>query len=262
MFGICYQRSVNGRLGSLLKCCEGNRVNDNVFVRCMCRLNGIGCATEDVVSALRELRSVSECGVEDVELVNTPVNDTLMMCKERTRAKFFCTMWNFKHVEKESKHDALELLNECVTEGDELALCDLGVCYYNGDGVPKDIPKAIELWKCASDMGNVCAMYQLGGCYYNDGVPEDLSKAIELWKCASDMGYTYAMHSLGVCYKMVYQKTFLKQLNCFNVHQIWVMQMQCLALVYVMGMVMVYQKMFVKQLNYGNVHQKLVMQMQ
>ena len=44
MFGVCCQKCVIGRLGSVLKCFEEDGVNDNahVLVRCVCRLDEIG----------------------------------------------------------------------------------------------------------------------------------------------------------------------------------------------------------------------------
>ena len=43
------------------------------------------------------------------------------------------------------------------------AMNNLGVCYKNGNGVPQDIHKAIELYERAAELGNVNAMVENTG---------------------------------------------------------------------------------------------------
>jgi len=78
---------------------------------------------------------------------------------------------------------------------------NLGYCYNHGQGVEKDISKAVGLYQQAADMGNPLAINNLGRCYeYGEGVEKDISKAVELYQRAADMGNSAAMNGLGDCY--------------------------------------------------------------
>ncbi len=43
----------------------------------------------------------------------------------------------------------------------------LGYCYDNGQGVAKDLSKAVEFYTLAANQGNAFAQFNLGYCYYN-----------------------------------------------------------------------------------------------
>src|SRR5215831_10534046 len=62
---------------------------------------------------------------------------------------------------------------------------NLGLRYQAGEGVPKDLSKAAELYQKAADQGNADAQASLGFLYaQGEGVPKDLSKAAELYQKA------------------------------------------------------------------------------
>ena len=76
-----------------------------------------------------------------------------------------------------------------------------GWLYENGQGVPKDLAKAAELYQKAADQGSADAQNNLGVLYANgQGVPKDLRKAAELYQKAADQGYANAQNNLGVLY--------------------------------------------------------------
>ena len=80
-----------------------------------------------------------------------------------------------------------------------LAQLNLGWLYQNGQGVPKDLGKAAELYQKAADQGDGAA---LGWLYQNgQGVPKDLGKAAELYQRAADQGYAFAQNNLGWLYE-------------------------------------------------------------
>ena len=55
-----------------------------------------------------------------------------------------------------------------------MAQYNLGVCYANGEGVPKDDGIAVSWYRKAAVQGNAMAEYNLGVCYANGkGVPKD-----------------------------------------------------------------------------------------
>ena len=74
-------------------------------------------------------------------------------------------------------------------QGDASTQFSQGLKYENGDGVPKDFGKAVELYRKAADQGHADAQVNLGWLYENgEGVPMDLRKAAELYQKAADQG--------------------------------------------------------------------------
>jgi len=80
---------------------------------------------------------------------------------------------------------ALKLYQKAADMGNSSGIMNIGVLYYQGQGVPKDEAKAVELFRKAADMGNANAMSNLGTCYATgNGVQKDLKKAVEWFKKA------------------------------------------------------------------------------
>ena len=87
-------------------------------------------------------------------------------------------------------------------QGDAGTQFSLGLRYENGDGVPKDFGKAVELYQKAADQGHPDAQVNLGWLYENgEGVPNDLRKAAELYQKAADQGNARAQNNLGWLYE-------------------------------------------------------------
>jgi len=84
-----------------------------------------------------------------------------------------------------------------------VALLNEGLRYWNGDGIPKDIAKAIELFRKSADMGNATAQWRLGNGYSLGlgGFPENQTKAVEWYQKAADQGLAVAQNLLGICYQ-------------------------------------------------------------
>jgi TPR repeat protein len=62
---------------------------------------------------------------------------------------------------------------------------NLANCYQNGEGVDKNLSKAIELYEQAVQLRDPRAMTNLAICYQNgEGVDKNLSKAIEFYEQA------------------------------------------------------------------------------
>jgi TPR repeat protein len=81
--------------------------------------------------------------------------------------------------------------------------CNMGFCYYNGVGVTKNIPKARQMWLNASAKGNHLAQYNLGICdYYGEGEMKNIPSAIKFFKMAAEQGYVRAINFLGWHYLM------------------------------------------------------------
>ena len=69
---------------------------------------------------------------------------------------------------------AVEWSTAAAENGDSRAQYELGICFTKGEGVPKDLNKAIDWWtRCAK----------------GEGVSMDLKKAAEWWNKAAEKGH-------------------------------------------------------------------------
>ena len=94
----------------------------------------------------------------------------------------------------------LAMIQKRVDKKDAEAIYQLGCKYYQGGlGLTKDIPRAIELWTEAAELGSIDAHYQLGNAYYSgDGVKEDRAKGVHHWRQAAMKGHAESRHNLAV----------------------------------------------------------------
>ncbi len=96
---------------------------------------------------------------------------------------------------------AVPILKELAENGHAKAQCNLGYCYYYGQGVSQDYSKAVEWYTKAANQKYAGAQNNLGVCYhYGQGVPQDYSKAVEWYTKAANQKYAGAQNNLGVCY--------------------------------------------------------------
>ena len=87
-------------------------------------------------------------------------------------------------------------------QGDADAQFNLGLCYYIGEGVDKDLEKAVYWYSKAAEQGRASAQFNLGICYENgEGVDKDLEKAVYWYTKAAEQGDADAQGNLGLCYE-------------------------------------------------------------
>ncbi len=56
--------------------------------------------------------------------------------------------------------------------------CQLGIMYYNGEGIEKNYAEAVRYYRLAADQGNANGQNGLGNCYYNgEGVEKNYAEA-------------------------------------------------------------------------------------
>ena len=67
------------------------------------------------------------------------------------------------------------LLQKAADVGSVDAMCELSDCYYDGDGIDKDIALAVKWMTKAADLGSIKAQLQMGGVYYigADGIEQN-----------------------------------------------------------------------------------------
>jgi len=94
----------------------------------------------------------------------------------------------------------LEMIQKRVHKKDAEAMKVLGDKYFSGDlGLAKDVSRAIELWTEAAELGSVEAHNELGIVYYNgNGVEENKSSSIHHWQQAAMKGHVLGRHDLGI----------------------------------------------------------------
>lgn len=78
-------------------------------------------------------------------------------------------------------------------EGLDLAQYNLGILYFTGQGVEKDLSQAFRWTEAAAQQGHVAAQFNLGSLYYSgDGTPADRDKAVEMFGLSAKAGHPNA----------------------------------------------------------------------
>ena len=118
-----------------------------------------------------------------------------------------CITWNIKYATVRSDNEefsglVFDELKPLAEQGSLRAQFYLGWCYKYGEGVKKDIAKAVEWLTKAAEQSYAPAQNALGFCYeYGDGVEKDLKKAIEWYTKAAEQGDARAQSNLALCIK-------------------------------------------------------------
>jgi TIR domain/Sel1 repeat len=96
---------------------------------------------------------------------------------------------------------AAELYRKACDGGERKGCHDLGLMYYRGEGMEKDLNQAAGLFKRACDAGGTGGCLDLGLMYLRgEGVPKDLNRAADLYKRACDAGAPPGCTDLGRMY--------------------------------------------------------------
>ncbi len=96
---------------------------------------------------------------------------------------------------------AVRLLKLAADQGHARAQFNLGLMYFNGEGVTQNYQEAARLYKLAADQGLANAPYNLGWMYFNgEGVTQNYQEAVRLFKLAADQGHAQAQFNLGHMY--------------------------------------------------------------
>jgi TPR repeat protein len=99
------------------------------------------------------------------------------------------------------KAKRIELYKIAAEKGNGCAQNNLGLLYKNGDGVEKDLEKAVYWFDQAVKNGNEVAQYNLGQCYrLGIGVEKDETKAFQLYNESAKQDYLDGKFQLGNCY--------------------------------------------------------------
>jgi TPR repeat protein len=104
-------------------------------------------------------------------------------------------------IKKEDPSRALSLFRKAADLGVREAMTEVGLAYFHGDSVTKDVAEAERWFQKASDHGDPAGMLTLGECYLSGtGVKQDNARALKLIQEAADHGSGDARNLLGKLY--------------------------------------------------------------
>jgi TPR repeat protein len=122
----------------------------------------------------------------------------------RQRGMYDCPFCRTPHPRGEAA--TLRMIRRRVRKGDVEAIKYLGSKYYFGSlGLPKYVPRAIQLWTEAAELGSLEAHHNLGDSYYfgrGAGVEVDKPRGIHHWEQAAMRGNAQSRHNLGYAESM------------------------------------------------------------
>ena len=100
----------------------------------------------------------------------------------------------------------VSLAKESANKGSAYGQYLLGLCYESGDGVEKNLPEAVKLYKQCIENDNEemawQASYNLAMIYYRgkDGIAQNYNEAVKLFAIAAEHNVLNANNYLGECY--------------------------------------------------------------
>ena len=87
-------------------------------------------------------------------------------------------------------------------KNNDVAQCQIGTMYRNGDGVTQDNSIAMKWYLKSAEQGNVLAQFCLGAMYYlGQGVAKDYAESFKWYHKAAEQGIDSAMWSVALCYE-------------------------------------------------------------
>ena len=93
---------------------------------------------------------------------------------------------------------AAQTLTSLAEDGDPMAMVRLASLYHRGEGVERNIEKAVDLYLSAAELGNAEAQFNLGNMYLlGEGVDEDESWALTFYRLAAKQGHPLAAANLN-----------------------------------------------------------------
>ena len=96
----------------------------------------------------------------------------------------------------------IDELTALAEKGDRLAQNYVGICYLIGDGVEKDLQKAVAWLTKSAEQEYDFAQFNLALCYLDgEGVEQDLKQAAKLFAKAAEQGHKWSQANLGICYE-------------------------------------------------------------
>ena len=97
--------------------------------------------------------------------------------------------------------NSIDVLKEAALSGDVDAQFDLGMCYYEGEGVDIDHTQASIYFQLAAEKGDADAQYSLATLFLKgEGVEKNTSRALIWYQQAAQKNHPNAQYNLGLMY--------------------------------------------------------------
>jgi TPR repeat protein len=97
--------------------------------------------------------------------------------------------------------EKIERLRTQAETGDAQAQYRIGLAYYEGDGITKDLAEAVRWFRKAAEQGNANAQHEVSVAYASgEGVAEDLEESVKWIRLAAAQGHSRAQCNLGNVY--------------------------------------------------------------
>ena len=93
---------------------------------------------------------------------------------------------------------AIELWTEAADLGSAVAHHSLGVVYCNGDGIEEDKPRGVHHWQQAAMEGYADSRDDLGFVEYENGNHE---LAVQHWMISAKMGFENSLKNMKIMFK-------------------------------------------------------------
>jgi TPR repeat protein len=94
-----------------------------------------------------------------------------------------------------------DAVRKAAQQGDVGAQHSLGLIYFTGQGVPKDLAEAAKWFREAAEKGFAASQYMLGITFLvSEDAPKDYAEAAKWFRLASEQGYTDAQAMLSAAY--------------------------------------------------------------
>ena len=85
---------------------------------------------------------------------------------------------------------ALQLWRPLAEQGNAEAQYELGVMYFEGQGVAEDFKEAAKWYQLAAEQGNAAAQFSIGFMYAKgQGVAQDFKEAVKWYLLSAEQGY-------------------------------------------------------------------------
>lgn len=98
--------------------------------------------------------------------------------------------------------DELELLRDMASKGSGEAMCRLGMCYLQGQGVVRDVQEALRWFRRSAEAEDALGRYNLALCYAQGiGVRRSWKEAVRYFRLAAEQQLPEAQYNLARCYE-------------------------------------------------------------
>ena len=120
-----------------------------------------------------------------------------------TRAMYNLALMYFSMTNKEDT--AIQWVTKAAELGLASALFTLGTCHKTGENVPIDCEKAAKYFKLGSQQNHVACLNALANLYFRgEGVQRNIYKAILLYQQSARLGHSGAVASINLCMKILH----------------------------------------------------------